>query len=286
MKKTLSCIFAVMLALSSFATPQEANIIFIDGKAWSLFTTEPISEDSALYSKMMASLPKDRTILTLNWNGYISFWSIKKDCLLLDSIQMKFYDKEKKQLRTECLDKSKMRKLFKGYTKNKGAMAKWFTGSLRMARGERIREEYLGAVYEYEILLTVEKGRVTKRNDYQNKVFDGYSFDHNDLSKNQDKDELRALLIPHLEKYPELLHAKQIKFSIKNVTMDASGHITNCSVTAKVDYGDNSEKEHQGIAEDMKQNIMAVHPWKIVYWNGQYVAYALENFMIPCKIDD
>ena len=43
MKKTLSCIFAVMFVLSSFATPQESNIIFIDGKAWSLFTTEPIS---------------------------------------------------------------------------------------------------------------------------------------------------------------------------------------------------------------------------------------------------
>lgn len=78
MKKTLFCIFAVMFVLSSFATPQESNIIFIDGKAWSLFTTEPISEDSALYSKMMASLPKDRTILTSNWNGYISFGASKR----------------------------------------------------------------------------------------------------------------------------------------------------------------------------------------------------------------
>ena len=188
------------------------NIIIIDGKAWSLFSTEPIREDSALFSQMMASLPKDRVIKSSNWNGYISYWSIKKDRLRLDSIQMIIYNREKGKERTECLDKSKMRKLFKGYTKNNGIIAKWFTGTLRIACGERIRNEHLGAAYEYETILTIEKGRVTKRNDYQNKVFDGYSCDSNDLSINYKKDELISLLTPHPEKYPELANVKQINF--------------------------------------------------------------------------
>lgn len=285
MKKTLSCIFAIMFAINLFATPQMPNIIIIDGKAWSLFSTEPIREDSALFSQMMASLPKDRVIKSSNWNGYISYWSIKKDCLRLDSIQMIIYNREKGKERTECLDKSKMRKLFKGYTKNNGIIAKWFTGTLRIACGERIRNEHLGAAYEYETLLSIEKGRVTKRNDYQNKVFDGYSCDSNDLSINYKKDELISLLTPHPEKYPELANVKQINFYIKNVTMDSLGHVTDCSVTAKV-YDDNfKEKEHQGIAEDMKQAIIAVHPWKIIFLNGEYVSYALENYIIPYKFD-
>ena len=72
---------------------------------------------------------------------------------------------------------------------------------------------------------------------------------------------------------------------IKNVTMDSLGHVTDCSVTAKVYDDNNNEKKHQGIAEDMKQAIIAVHPWKIIYLNGEYVAYALENYIIPYKFD-
>ena len=105
------------------------------------------------------------------------------------------------------------------------------------------------------------------------------------LDSSDKKDELISLLTPHPEKYPELANVKQINFYIKNVTMDSSGHVTNCSVTAKV-YDDNfNEKKHQGIAEDMKQAIIAVHPWKIIYLNGEYVSYALENYIIPYKFD-
>ncbi len=35
----------------------------------------------------------------------------------------------------------------------------------------------------------------------------------------------------------------------------------------------------------MKQAIIAVHPWKIIYLNGEYVSYALENNIITYKFD-
>ena len=282
MKKTLSCIFAMTLTLSSFATEQAPNVIYIDGEARMLLT-EPMRGDTALYSQMMESLPKDRAILSINWDGYTSFWSIKQESLYLDSIRVRYHD-DIEHWRYECLNENKMQSLFKGYSREKGALAKWFTGTLRVAHGNSIRYLQLvdGRNYEYETLLTIEKGQLAERKDYHNKVIEGYSFDYDDLkNKNLNLGDIMAMLQLHPEKYPELAHVDLILFTFKDVTMDSTGHITNCTVTAKC-RGNNWE-EHQGIAEDMKQAIMTVHPWKMIYLYGKYESYALDGYNIPYK---
>ncbi len=281
MKKTISCIFAVMFALSSIATEQAPNAIYIDGEERMLLM-EPMLGDTALYSRMMALLPQDRAIISLNWDGYTSFWSIKQESLYLDSITVLYHD-DKQYWRHECLDENKMQSLFKGYTKKNGVLATWFTGTLRAAHGKSIRhiQMFDKRDYEYETLLTIEKGRLAERNDYHNKVIEGYSFEYDDLKKNQNYKDIMAMLQLHPEKYPELAHANLILFTINDVTMDSSGHITNCTVTAKC-RGNNWE-EHQGIAEDMKQAIMAVHPWKMIYLNGKYKSYELDGCNIPYR---
>ena len=286
MKKTIFCICAVVFALCSFATPQEVNVIYIDGEAW-MMSTEPLLEDSALFNRMKASLPKDRLIKSSNWDGYASYWSIKQKRLHLDSIQFQFLNRETNQYRKECFSESKMKSLFKGYVGKKGVVATWFTGTLSAVRGNIIRGIHLGheSIYDHEIFLTIKKGRVTKREDYHNKVIDGYSCDSGDMEKNHNKDELMAMLRVHHENYPELAQVKRILFIFKNIGLDSSGHITDCTVTAQVNKGDKWEV-HPGIAEEMKKALMAIYPWKTLYLRGKYVPYALEGFALPYQLDD
>jgi hypothetical protein len=55
------------------------------------------------------------------------------------------------------------------------------------------------------------------------------------------------------------------------------GNITDCTVTARIWHGEQSEY-HQGIAEEIKQAIMAIHPWKVLFLYGEYVPYELNGY--------
>ena len=280
MKRSAKLLIAALLFLPNtaqklFATAQEGNIIYIDGERWDVLA-EPIYADTALFHRMKAALPKDRSWSTANWNGYTSYWSIKQDCLFLDSIGMSFYIKDTNQYRSECLDENTMQRLFSGYTKREGILAAWYTNDLRIARGKCVRYVHSGydSNFEYETFLSIDKGRLVSSKDYHNKVIDGLSFGERGIQKQED---IKTKFHLHPEKYPELTGVKRILFSIKNASVDSLGNITDCTVTARIWHGEQSEY-HQGIAEEMKQAIMAIHPWKVLFLYGEYVPYELNGY--------
>lgn len=91
MKKILTCIQFLLLAIAANATGQEGDIIYIDGTRWELLG-RPVSRDSVLYHHLKAVLPSNRSISTANWDGFTAYWSIVQDVLCLDSIRCEHYD--------------------------------------------------------------------------------------------------------------------------------------------------------------------------------------------------
>ena len=79
MMKRLMLFFALALVfLTTFATSQEGDIIYIDGTKWILLGN-PVFADSILRRDLEDSLPENRGIRTSNWDGYTAYWSIQQE---------------------------------------------------------------------------------------------------------------------------------------------------------------------------------------------------------------
>ena len=76
----------------------------------------------------------------------------------------------------ECVDatlpKSFIQQVFKAYEDKGIVMARWYSGTLRLARGKMIRYVHAGwdRNYETEMELTVRNGRVVDSIEYHNKI--------------------------------------------------------------------------------------------------------------------
>ena len=260
MKKVLFIICcALSMTQSALATAQEGNIIFIDGEEWRLLG-EPIWADTALYNRMKAILPKDRSWSTANWDGYTSYWSIKQGQLCLDKIGIELYDEKNRTRHRKSIPESQMHSLFKNHMENGVIVGTMFSGKLRLARGRCIYYVHSGydSSFEYETFLTIDKGRVVARKDYHNGLIEGLS-----LSNNKDYASFREKFMQRVENLPDINEPKRIIFTIKDVKGDSLGNIKACTV--KVRNGS------EAIANEMKQYIMETHPWKLLYLYDEYV---------------
>lgn len=267
MKKFLfMIIFALAMTQSVFATAQEGNVIFIDGEEWMLLG-EPIMADSVLFQRMKAVLPKDRSWTTANWDGYTSYWSLKQGHLYLDKITVKFFNNETKETLQEEISKKEMEELFKSYMKNGNIEGSMFSGKLRVAKGACISYVHMGfeSRFEEETFFTMDKGKVTERKVYHNKVLGGADFSNqNDLAQ------VKKLFLEQVSGLPEFSEIKRLIFTVKNVKMDAQGHITDCDVIVK--------QAPEVFAQKMKDIIMSIRPWKRLYLYEEYVLPSYNSF--------
>lgn len=247
------------MSQSAFATAQDGNIIFIDGEEWRLLG-EPIWADRALYHRMKEILPKDRSWSTANWDGYTSYWSIRQGRLCLDKIGIEMYDGETRTTHKKNISESQMDSLFKNHIEDGAIVGTMFSGELRLARGRCIHYVNLGfeSSFEYETFLTIDKGRVTARKDYHNRLIEGLS-----LSNDKDYRSFREKFMQRVENLPELNEPKRILFTIKDVKGDSLGNIKSCTV--------NVRNGSEDIANEMKQYIMETHPWKLLYLYDEYI---------------
>ena len=272
MKRIIMFVCALIAALTSYATAQQANVIYIDGVRWAMFE-EPLISDSVLYTRMMDLLPKERSRSTANWEGYTSYWSLKKRKLCLDSIRVGLYNKETQETWFMNIPQSDMRKLFKDYLRKGRIVASWFNGEIRVGRGQLVRYRHLAydRNHENEIFFMFSRGRVKAKEEWQNRLIDGYSF--TSLRYQMKPEEVRTLLPLHPERFPELDNVKEVSFSVVINEVDSLGRIADCKVSSRIWIDDKHQAKsisHQGIEEEMKQRIMAVHPWKTTYLYGKY----------------
>ena len=273
MKRIFLFVSFLFLALVAHATGQTGDVIFIDGARWELLG-KPIDLDAALYHDLEAVLPENRPIVTSNWDGYTGYWSIRQDVLYLDSVRCEYYDTEIQGMKGESIPSAVLLNVFKNYVDDDRIVASWLTGEIRVATGKMIyyQHTYFERNYEEEMMLSIDKGKVTGRKEYHNFVVEGFSFDKFNPDNNE---ELREMYPLHIERYPELANEERIVFSIQRARVDAQGNLVECEV--KVIRPDDNPLLAAEIAESLK----AYHPWRVLFINGEYSAKGIEGWTIP-----
>ena len=276
-KRLIFILTLELLPLAMYATGQEGDIIYIDGKQWMLLG-KPVYADSVLWNDLKAALPEERPISTANWDGYTAYWSISQDKLCLDSIKYDLYDKATKKSHTQRMPSDIMLRVFKKYSDGNRIVATWFNNDLRVASGEMIYYMHDGYErnYEYEQIISIDHGKLTGKQAYHNYVVDGFSFDH---SSPDFQAQLREKFPLHIENYPELANVKRIVFSIKRARVNAEGDLVECEVKVL------KPSDNQRLADEMTALLKAYHPWRVSYINGEFRANGIEGYTFPYIID-
>lgn len=135
---------------------QKGDIIFMDGEKMELYSN-PLEEYWTRKKKKRPSFYK----LDSCRRGYVASWEIRDKQLLLKEVDG---DIEKRSFlfgkkSVKCTLKTIFPKNADGYIK-----ADWFSGKLRIPRGNMIQYEHSGyeSRFQQEIIVTVEEGNVIK----------------------------------------------------------------------------------------------------------------------------
>jgi len=285
MKKLLSFLYAITIALSSFATGQQADLLFIDGEKWILLG-RPVYADSVLYNSLIDILPKGRSITTANWDGFQGYWSIRNDWLILDSICVSFWDKDTHQYWQESIPSADMHRVFGEFYDKDSIVATWLTDTIRIGKGEQIYYMHDGFErnHEYEQLVAIKEGHMTGRQSYHNRVVvDGFSL------SGLKRDVIKSKFPLDFNSCSEIDGMKTVIFNIGDILLDSLGNMIDCRVRAIIPGSDPDQKNPQcleKLGNDMKQLLKSISPWKTLFINGEYVPETKHGFFLPYRIGD
>lgn len=263
-------------ALSANATAQEADIIVINGEKWMLLY-RPIVSDSVLRGKLLEVLPKERTTSTTNWDGFVAAWSIKDNRLNLDSILIETYDRNNHISVQKTLPKHKLEEFVKDVN-NGSYVATWLSDTVRAGRGQCVFYMHDGyeRYYETEQHLLVQKGRIVSSKRFENKVIvDGFSF-----SDIRTPEEIRQRFPIQINRHPEF-KGTRIYFLIRYIKVDALGNFVDASVKSFTRNKSITDSQLQKVAQEFKDILAAIKPWKVVLLNGKVVPYDLYGRYLP-----
>ena len=279
MKRILLSVVFCLACLSAFATGQESDVIYYRGQRWWLLA-RPADADSLLSDALAKSLPQDRCKSTANWGGYVGYWSVCGDMLVLDSIGIENLKDG------ECVDatlpKSFIQQVFKAYDEKGVVVARWYSGTLRLAQGNRIRYEHDGwnRNYETEVVLTVRNGSVVDSIEYHNRIVcEGFDIESISI---QSWDSLQQGFRPILKKYPQLQGKERIYFMVSDFTVDTQGNLID--IAKIVCHAQLDDELEQQLALVFKHFLMSIHPWKVLYINGKYIL-PHNSWSIPIRLN-
>ena len=277
--RLLLCAQLMLLALSAYATWQDGDVIYINGERLELLG-RPICLDSTLYHTLKDELPSDQGTVTSNWDGFTAYWSINNDKLYLDSVRCEAYDPKAKAVVGKSIPSITFYRIFNSYSAGNRIAASWVSGKFRAAKGKVIYYQRSGLErnYEEETILDIDKGKVIGKKEYHNFVKDGFAFDK--LQENGAQEMLHKILPLHIERYPELANVKGLIFRVKRARVDEKGNLLECNVqVVRPDAGPQ-------LATEIAEALMAYHPWKVYFINGEYRALGIENWRIPYILHD
>lgn len=279
MKRLLLCIPLMLLALCAYATGQDGDVIYINGKRMELLG-KPICQDSVLYYALKDALPSDRSTTSSNWDGFTAYWSIDGNKLYLDSVRYEDYNPDVEVFVNKSIPSGTLFRIFNRFSTGNRIEASWVTGKLRAAKGQVIYYQHTGYErnYETETILDINHGKAAGTKTYNNYVRDGFSFDQ--LQHKGAQDTLRKILPLHFERYPELANVKRFIFKVKRARVDEKGNLLECDV--KIIKPEASSQ----LAKDIADALKAYHPWKVYFINGEYRAYGTENWTMPYFLRD
>lgn len=155
----LCTLFALLLALAlpatAFATAQVPDRIRIDGEDHALHTN-PLARKlaSAGWER-----PEEALLNSANWRGYVAFWEIADDrLLLLDATMIVSGHGPQGQAK-----KSILPDIFPSATPP--LVAEWYSGALVVPQGEVVEYVHMGyeSVYERYLVFRISEGKVLER---------------------------------------------------------------------------------------------------------------------------
>ncbi|MBN2500503.1 MAG: hypothetical protein JXB38_07005 [Anaerolineales bacterium] len=132
-------------------TAQRPDTLIYGGKQYPIYT-EPLEA----YFRLGNRRPAFRSPHTGLWRGYVANWKIETERLYLVGLEAWLGDISGEGPLTQA----GIEVLFPDA--NGPVMADWYSGGLRVQMGELLQYVHMGyeSVYEQELLLTVENGRV------------------------------------------------------------------------------------------------------------------------------
>lgn len=250
------CIFSLLSITSAFSTSQESEILFIDGVKWDMLA-QPIDIDSIHNTKFREFLPKERHWTTANWDGYTGAWEIKNNQLYLQKVIIEISENHS----TEKREVKGIDSFFSEYKTDDGIFASWFSGKVRLGRGDIIRFGAGGFDRNYmeECVLTIKDGVVTDKVFYHNSRKEG-------IKLLQIRDSLQA----HFpwEKFPEISGKRHIIF-LSDFDLSADGHYIDSNVKIRLDKVMTEDQSHP-IITAIKKKLKEIYPWEVLYINGKY----------------
>ncbi len=279
MKELITLICALTFALSSFATGQSGDIIYIDGEEWTLLG-KPIEDKEKLSKSLADALPKNLLAITSNWSGYTAYWSVANERLNLDSIICQLYNDETREAYRHSIPYSEMQRIFKKYYEGNTIVASWLSGKMRAAKGDVLLYERMGFSrnYEYEKILTIKNGRLKKQQLFHNHL----------VSKGIVPDSLpdtKVLFRLGIENDPDFAELDKIFFHIDHVRLDSLGHMVDCNVNAEM-WNDRYKLIIGKYCDKVKSTLLKIHPWQTYFINGEYVLKYKFGFAFMYKVRD
>ncbi|MBK8257821.1 MAG: hypothetical protein IPK82_34780 [Polyangiaceae bacterium] len=128
-------------------TAQSHEVLILDGKKTSMAFCPPLPEG---HPRVLESATRNDGLgfVTSCWRGYVGTWEVKGEKFYLVGLRGKF-------------------RVLPGGP----IFADWFSGVLRIPRGERLHYVHMGfgSVYEEELHITIEKGEVVGRKVIDNR---------------------------------------------------------------------------------------------------------------------
>lgn len=157
-KLLIATLILNLLPLTAFATAQQPDVLLYDGKKYSLLAN-PLE---SYYNEERAKprfFTRPGSVSTGNWRGYVATWKIEEDFLYLVNIDSWICE----SLGSEKCKKADLKELFGEKYQDEKVKADWFTGELRVPDGELLQYVHMGygSIYEREIILKVEAGKIT-----------------------------------------------------------------------------------------------------------------------------
>lgn len=169
MRKVL--LFLVQLTLTVFvcrATGQASERMIIGRDTFEMLTL-PIESDSVV-SAFVRQRYQTKLVTTACWRGYVGEWELVDDMLYLNKLQPGGDGKWVPVLPDGLWVSVLPDGLFETYNDGGRVKATWFTGELRLAKGDYIYYVHDGFLRYYpdEWIYQVERGRVISKQYYRN----------------------------------------------------------------------------------------------------------------------
>lgn len=168
MKTKLFFLLAVCFcsfSVSVKATGQAGELIII-GRDTLQMLSSPLERDSILARKVQERRT-NKGFSTGLWRGYIGLWRLEEGKLYLEKLLEADWEKRQSSWQTINTDG-----IFDAYQENGRTLAGWYSGDIRVVKGEQVSYQHIGFArhYEYETIYTLHQGVVTSQKEIRNSL--------------------------------------------------------------------------------------------------------------------